>query len=246
MLPVEMQAEPPLWLASRYFSAGFTIQDSNGNFQQVVTAGTTGSRSPFWSNVLNASTTDGSVLWSCVRVLPPKQSLTPAVHRSAAVPRYPVYWYNETVAALKPPTSTSGLTIWGAYSQWQDQNLSGGKLSGWQQSNLALGWWIYSVTLNRSRAVGSVTPEIGVTIGCLRNGSFVAFGSYVTGRTLQVLWPVFTSDALVYQCSERIDVQAVAISTGGIGVSTGAVIPAGYPMAAVFASDPQTILNLFP
>jgi len=45
----------------------------------------------------------------------------------------------------------------------------------------------------------------------MRNGSFVAFGTYNTGQKINVLWPIFTSDALVYQCSERVDVQALAI-----------------------------------
>ena len=48
--------------------------------------------------------------------------------------------------------------------------------------------------------------------------------NFYTGQTYQVLWPVFTSDALVYQCSERIDVQAVAIASGAAGVSVGAAI----------------------
>jgi predicted flavoprotein YhiN len=60
-----------------------------------------------------------------------------------------------------------------------------------------------------------------------------------------VLWPVFTSDALVYQCGERIDLQAVAISSGGAGVSLGATA-AGYPMCAAFVSDTTKLLNLIP
>jgi hypothetical protein len=57
-----------------------------------------------------------------------------------------------------------------------------------------------------------------------------------------VRWPVFTSDALVYQCVERVDIQAVAIGMGAAGVVTG-MTPLQHPMAAAYVTD---VLKLLP
>lgn len=304
-LPVELQIEPPTWVASRYFTVGFSIVDSNGNFQVVQTAGTSGSSAPGWAATDGATTGDGSVTWKCLIV----DGMNPIVgkeHRSLAVPPYPYYWqgnnslattwaattayalndtcidangntqkvttagtsgssapaWNQTIggtttdgtvawtlitlvaetnAFLMPPTPTSGLTRWGAYNQWQRNNYHGTYDAGWQQDNKAFGWWIYSVTLARMQT--NPSSQVAVTIGCIRNGVFVSFGTWNTGQTIQVLWPIFTSDALVYQCSERVDIQAVAIASGGAGVSVGATV-SGYPVCAAFVSDVTALLNL--
>ena len=163
------------------------------------------------------------------------------------MPKYPVYWFNETNPAFKPPVggSESTLTIWGAGNQWQRNNYYNTYDAGWQQDNLALGWWIYSIAINRFGTAASVSlpksSQVSVTVGCIRNGSFVAFGTYNTGQKINVLWPIFTSDALVYQCSERVDVQAVAIAAGGSGVSIGAGV--GYPVCAAYYNDTVALLN---
>jgi hypothetical protein len=78
----------------------------------------------------------------------------------------------------------------------------------------------------------------------MRNGSFVAFGTLQTGQTYAVMWPVFTSDPLVYQSSERVLVQAVAISSDGTGVSTGAGLSDSNPMAATYVNDACALLDL--
>lgn len=286
---VEAQMEPPQWLASRYFSIGFTIQDSNGNFQKVSTAGVSGTIVPgasgstsSWSTSVGGNTTDGGIIWQCA--YKPKLSITPAQHRLTDIPRYPAFWLSETLPTMLPPTSTSGLTIFGANNQWQRNRYGGSTGSsydaGWQQDNQAYGWWIFRVALNRMKTVvrtlPAVTPggniigagdggvgagddgssgigaggsagapsssgggEVAVTIGCIRNGGFVAFGTYTTGQTIQVLWPIFTSDALAYTCSERVDVQAVAIAGN---VSTGAGVT--KPICAAFINDTLKLQNL--
>jgi len=298
--------------------------DGNNNFQQCVTAGTTGGETPAWNLTLNGLTTDGSAVWKLVRLNTGEPTsgitepawpieigatvqdegvlwqttahnrvsfVTPAQHRIPDIPRYPVYWSSETLARLKPPTSGSGLTIWGANNQWQRNPTDrGGYDTGWQQDNLAYGWWIYSVSLNRCQyptktrgpvsssefGAGGTAPgagdagasgagaggpgsgstagpvldssEISVTIGCMRvppgGGAavFVAFGSYMTGGTYQVYWPVFTSYALVYEASERVDVQAMAINNT---VICAAQIPApGAALVAAFVTDTEALLNL--
>ncbi len=241
---VEQQSEPPVWQGSTWFSLGFTILDSNGNFQKVSTAGRSGVGAPVWAT--SGITADGATLrWTFE--MTPSPSLFPAVHRPLSVPRYPFYWYSETIARLKPPTTTAETekTIWGCGNQWNQ----------WHVGNHALGWFIYSVSLNRigSHVVGGAIirtqdaagnpQEVAVTVGCMRSGVFVAFGTYNTGQTIQVLWPIFTTDALVYQCAERVDIQAVAIASGGIGVTRG-VSAAGYPVCAAFVSDVTALLGL--
>ena len=304
---VEAQREPPGWLASRYFTVGFTIMDGNGNFQQVMTAGVSSGGPPTWATKAGLTTADGAVVWKCVKTLKSAQSITPAQHRLPDIPRYPVYWFNETNARLMPPTSTSGLTVWGAYDQWALNVLSRngfGQVTnydlGWQckfpaivspaapadAGGMAFGWFIYSVSINRitypTKARGPVSSsefgagdtgapgagdegqsgagaggpasganagpivdnsEISCTIGCMRNGSFVAFQTFQTGGTYQVLWPVFTSNALVYQCSERLDIQAMAIANSGVGVSLGAPI-SGPALVAAYITDMEALLKM--
>ena len=276
---VEQQIEPPAWIASRYFTAGFRIMDSNGNFQTVgVTAGISGSTAPAWGTTNGALTTDGALTWSCTV---PQLPFSPCMHRIPDLPRYPFYWYSETIARLMPPTSTSGNTIWGANSQWQRNTYHGTYDPGWQYDNQAYGWWIYSVAINRlvypnnqratvtggggigagsgnvgagddgsgdsgsnsgTGAGGTIGNQVSVTIGCMRNGSFVAFGTYASGQVIQVLWPIFTSDALVYQCTERVDIQAVAIATSNsVGIGANVSTPA---LVASFISDTYQLLGL--
>jgi hypothetical protein len=305
------------WKPFQPLTAGQFITDENNNTQQVLTAGTTGATKPTWATSLNATTADGSVVWKLVilgsssasSIIEPSWATTfgvvtqdgaaywqltgvmkgmkPALHRARPVPRYPVYWESETIAALKPPTtaSESEKTIWGCGNQWFKSSYvnSSGQTSyeaGWQEKfnvpgggtigNLARGWWIYSVSLNRIQkfpanisgagtigagegGIGAGNGSVGaggggnytpvqVTIGCIRNGSFVAFGSYVTGQTVRVLWPIFTSDALVYQCTERVDVQAVAIGIGSTGVAIG-LGGVSQPIACAYFTDTVNLLQ---
>lgn len=247
---IEGASEPQQWGAGITFNPGSVILDSNGNLQQG--GGTAGSNQPVWGTTVGAKTTDGTITWNCIAV--PKLKFTPAVHRGLFVPRYPVYWYSETDTALiPPPLANSGFTIWGYGSQWFNSGIGTGFSStGFGQGNLMQGSWIYSISLNRignNSVDGALLPiinaggqvqQVSVTIGCMRNGSFVAFGTYSTGQTVQVMWPIFTTEALVYQCSERIDIQVVAINP----VTTGPGPVAGYPMAASYVSDLISLLSL--
>jgi 6-phosphogluconolactonase (cycloisomerase 2 family) len=60
------------WAASTAFTVGQFIVDTNGNVQQVTTAGTTGAAAPTWNTVDRATTIDGTVVWTNrSAVLPP-------------------------------------------------------------------------------------------------------------------------------------------------------------------------------
>lgn len=200
-------------------------------------------------------------------ITPAVHRLPNLANGESGLPRYPVYWDAETVAKMKPPVGGSDqpLTIWGAGHQWKKLFYQGSSYDpGWHDNNLAYGWWIYSVSLSRMSFVVRTPPtdsaggndsagdtgtgagggggnEVAVTIGCIRSGAFVAFGTYATGQTIQVLWPVFTSDALVYQCSERVDIQAVAIASDNtVGFGSGV----NYPILSAYVNDTENLLTL--
>lgn len=52
-----------VWRANTAYAVGTRIVDSNGNIEQVVTAGTSGAAHPTWSTTLGGQTTDNSVTW---------------------------------------------------------------------------------------------------------------------------------------------------------------------------------------
>ncbi len=224
------------------------INDSNNNCQVCSVAGVTGMTEPTWSTAVDAKTTDGTVTWLCRNPITQKQ------HRDVCVPKYPHYWSSESNYRFMPPIGmlSHSMTTLGNGNQWARNLYPGGYDVGWSQDNYATGWWIYSVSLtkvNRQFDISGslIGGQVSATLGCIRNGSFTSFGMYSTGQTYNVLWPVFTSDCLVYNCSERVDIQATAIAAGpggGIGVSSGYTIPNSYPIAAAFVSDTTNLLNL--
>ena len=64
---VEMDAtQYPTWSADTSVSVGYTVIDSNGMFQQVTIAGTTGATEPTWSTgpAYNGTATDGTATWT--------------------------------------------------------------------------------------------------------------------------------------------------------------------------------------
>ena len=54
------------WAANTYYSIAGAIIDTNGNLQQVTTAGTSGSSTPSWNVTPGGTTTDGSVTWTLI------------------------------------------------------------------------------------------------------------------------------------------------------------------------------------
>ena len=210
---------------------------------------------PVWPTVLGATVLDYQVLWKLVTPL--AETMPTAQHRysqgTTVVPRYPVYWASETVARLKAPSTgtESEKTIWGCGNQWQRNYYGGGSYDeGWnalQTGQLAAtgsgmmgGCWVYSLAINR---ISGASGSVAVTIGCMRSGSFVAFGTYATSEKIIVLWPIFTSDALVYQCSERVDIQVVVIGRGGNGVSMG-LPDVNSPVPTAVYNDTLALLGL--
>ena len=52
-----------LWQANTYSPVGARILDSQGDIEEVITAGTTGDTAPAWSNLLGGLTNDYTVIW---------------------------------------------------------------------------------------------------------------------------------------------------------------------------------------
>ena len=53
------------WAAKTWYAPLFVILDSNGNLQQLTTAGTTGSGTPTWATTTGNTTPDGTAVWTC-------------------------------------------------------------------------------------------------------------------------------------------------------------------------------------
>lgn len=241
--PLENATVPPIWLPQMQFEQGDIILDSSGNLQIVAVTGTSGKTQPTWSSGQGYDTTDGTVTWTCLRSL--KVPLTAAVARFQAnalgpAPRYPIYWLSETNAFWEAPSIDNvTLTAFGSGKQWLDPS------AGWKTTNKAYGWFIYQICVNSEGGTlknGALLPPGtggSAQIGCIRNGTFVSFGTFYAGETYQVLWPIFTSDALVYQSSSRLDIQCLAIGAGGSN-GLGAV---GQPLAATYILDVQALLG---
>lgn len=52
------------WTALTNVSVGYVLVDSNGNSQQVTTAGPTGASIPTWNTTTGGTTTDGTAVWT--------------------------------------------------------------------------------------------------------------------------------------------------------------------------------------
>ena len=65
-LPAALGTTNPAWSASVARAVGAIIVDSNGNLERCSTAGTSGTGTPTWSTSLNATTTDGSAVWTLI------------------------------------------------------------------------------------------------------------------------------------------------------------------------------------
>jgi hypothetical protein len=52
------------WQENTFYANNEVVVDSNGNLQQVTTAGTTGSTVPTWATTDGSTTTDGTVIWT--------------------------------------------------------------------------------------------------------------------------------------------------------------------------------------
>lgn len=55
------------WAANTFYSLAAVIIDTNGNLQQVTTAGLAASSTPTWATSVGVTTTDGTVTWTMVQ-----------------------------------------------------------------------------------------------------------------------------------------------------------------------------------
>jgi hypothetical protein len=237
----ERQTVPYRWQAATWYPTNYIILDSNGNYQTMTTptGGLAGAFEPSspsatvnWGTTVGAMTVEGGYSiggvglisssvahWQCTKTTSPtKDSIVPAVARQFSLPSHPCIYSGSK--AIVPSTFTPQ------------------------------GWWIYSITPTRN---GSITgsfnyPKTGSAqcqVGCLRNGTFVQFGtgSYTTGTTYRVNWPIFTPNYLIVSSSvsESINVEALAISCGNNFTTNGTV---SYPICGAYVDDMSAMLSL--
>jgi len=75
------------WHANTFYSPVSVVIDSNGNLQQVTTAGHSGAVTPTWAVVIGNTTTDGTVTWTMIQTA---ASLTWASHTHYAAGKFVV------------------------------------------------------------------------------------------------------------------------------------------------------------
>jgi hypothetical protein len=236
------------WIGNHYWAQGTQIFDKNGNVQQVISntgsgnfINLSGVTEPNWATTLNATTVESTsrpLTWQLV-------ALAGTINSGSSFPTWGTNLNGITIDpyigadgnGFSPPIPT--------HLAWKLTQV-GTNLYNLPTSFNPVGWWIYRVAINRLGVVknGVAIPQSGtvpVTLGCFRNGAFVAFGTYNTGQTIDAMWPIFTSSPLVYQCSEQVDIQAEAISCG-LGLATGGSVT--YPICAAFYNDMMALLNL--
>jgi len=63
-LPAAVGTANPSWSASVARTIGTLVLDANSNLQRCTSAGTSGSTTPTWATALNATTTDGTAVWT--------------------------------------------------------------------------------------------------------------------------------------------------------------------------------------
>ena len=231
---------PPIarWSPLTRYGIGAKVMDNRGNTQVLAevdgigtTSGISGDKEPEWGFAIGDETGDmgkpGSdiLMWRCWRHNLP--TVEPATARpfGARMPRYPFAWWDDIKKGKAP--SLSGM-------------VANSVPATVTQPSYAR--WIHRVWLHRvAKESGGFTPASGaqvpVTLGCVRNGAFVPFGTYSTGSTFIGMWPVFTNDFLAYQCTERVDVQASVIEN---------VVPwgtLGYPIQADFYNDIEAVVS---
>lgn len=65
-MPAAIGTTNPPWSASLPRTLGAIVVDSNANLQRCTTAGTSGLSAPAWSTSLNATTADGTAIWTLI------------------------------------------------------------------------------------------------------------------------------------------------------------------------------------
>ena len=272
----EQQTQPYSWLANTYVTKNWSIMDYNGNMQLCTTTGWSGATAPNWATASGVTTTESGVhtphaVWTCFQLMTGSLSMSPTQAKGNNIlPNWPAINVNETNPQYMAPSGSVTAngnhvtrSVWGYTQQWINNPYGGGITNGWQQSNTMLGTWIYSISPQRQGSqnvngvllqptnTASVVEQVSVSVGCMRNGSFVSFGTFMTGQVYTgleqgVLWPVFDTSPLYYITSTGETLQnglnAIAIGYGGQGVATG--ININYPICSNFLNDTSNVIDI--
>ncbi len=81
-----------LWTPNTSYPMGMTVTDSNGNLQQVIVAGVSGSTNPTWATVFGTNTVDGVVTWEETAAGAASASSTSWFSQSTIISGVPNMW----------------------------------------------------------------------------------------------------------------------------------------------------------
>lgn len=99
LTPTQGAAFNANWAANTFYSIASVVIDSNGNLQQVTTAGTSGSGAPTWATVVGNTTTDNTVTWTMVQT-------------AAQLVWQPSYTYVRPVTLTSVATAIAGSAVY--------------------------------------------------------------------------------------------------------------------------------------
>lgn len=210
---------PFVWTPSTPVNKNSVVVEGDKNFVSLH-SGTTGSSPPSWANTV---VYDGGVTWK-------QRPFIEAQAKMFSSPRYPFKHHVESDPQLDPQTRHA---YWNLFDP--------------------IGAWIYRVTLHRAPTLSADgiyvknPADFLVELGCIRNSSFVSFGSFLTGTSFDAMWPVFTQDPIVCVSpnDERIEVHAECIFSPPL---LAAGLPSAseslsFPICAAHYNDTEAVLN---
>lgn len=117
------------------------------------------------------------------------------------------------------------------------------------------GWVINEVCIVRNPArdgdyyFPDTTDPVTISIGCIRNGSFVSFQTVTipagsADATIYPFWPIFTRDYLVYQCDSTMQIYArVIATTQGTAPNAGRGSGISLPILSDHYNDTMAMLE---
>jgi len=156
------------WRSGTYFSYAGVIIDANGNLQQVVTAGKSGTSAPTWATSVGTTTTDGTVVW---RMIQTAASLNWSSHTN--------YVPGATLALTSVANASAGTTVYTG-------SVTGGALNAYAGKLFVVTGFTHSANngtfLCTASSSTTVTLQNASGVAETANGTAVTQSQFVIGN----------------------------------------------------------------
>jgi hypothetical protein len=231
----ELLRSLPTIQRNKAYTVGVRVIDNNGNRQKCTTAGTShATTAPAWATTVGTTTTDGTVTWTLVRVIPkfhaPVASISP--------PIYPFFWHNPVTQWQATTKYAKGETITDSAGNIQ---LSSGGTSGGAQP-------VWGTTVGATVSDGSITWKcIKLEQPSLTDPNSDSLGHFPFSFAPQGWWiyRVFLNRIPQRKSTEKPDATPISVELGcvrgGVFVSFG-TFATGTPVDAMWPVFTNTAL----